>query len=341
MSRPRLHGANVTKRCEWRKHGNRSGRAGTVSAAIALLLAACATADAPTLNEIGIYSAGPGSAFLPYAQGVARHAGASGLKVSALESTGSIENIRKISAESDKAGTVFMGSAYEAWTGAGAWTKGRKFENLRALFPMYETSFQMAALKSSGIATLRQLEGRRVGVGPAGGPAEVYFKGLADAVGLKATIVNGQPAAMVKDLLEGRIDALWQGSPPPIPSLVEVQKAAPATVFALTAAEQDAMLKRFPFLAAASVPPATYQGQTAPLASVAAWNFVLVNKDFPAADAYLLTRAVMNATDPRTQIYAPAGGTRAASARANTFLPFHPGALRYYREAGIDGLKAD
>ena len=316
-------------------------RRGAAVAALACFAAACTTVDAPTLSEVGIYSAGAGSAFLPYAQGVARHAGASGLRVRALETTGSIDNIRKISTEADKAGTVFMGSAYEAWTGSAAWTNGRKFDNLRALFPMYETSFQMAALASSGITTLRQLEGKRVGVGPAGGPAEVYFKGLADAVSLKATIVNGQPAAMAKDLLEGRIDVLWQGSPPPIPSLVEVQKAAPATVFALTAAEQGAMLKRFPFLAAASVPPGTYQGQTAALASVAAWNFVLVNRDFPAADAYLLTRAIMTATDPRTQIYAPAGNTRAANARANSFLPFHPGALKYYREAGIDGLKAE
>ena len=331
----------MTKRCEWRKHGKHSGRAGSVGAAIVLLLAACGTVEQPTLDEIGIYSAGPGSAFLPYAQGIARHAGAVGLKVRAIESTGSIENIRKVSAESDKAGTVFMGSAYEAWTGAGAWTKGQKFENLRALFPMYETSFQMAALDKTGIKTLRQLEGRRVGVGPAGGPAEVYFKGLAEAVGLTATVVNGQPAELVKDLLEGRIDALWQGSPPPIPALAEVQKNAPATVFGLTAAEQTAMLGRFPFLAAASVPPNTYRGQAAPLASVAAWNFVLVNKDFPAADAYLLTRAVLSATDPRAQIYASAGGTRAANASANTFLPFHAGALKYYREAGIDGLKAD
>ena len=66
---------------------------------------------------------------------------------------------------------------------------------------------------------------------------------------------------------------------------------------------------------------------------------MLVHRDFPAADAYLLTKAVMSATDPRTQIYPPAANTRAADAAANTFLPFHPGALRYYREAGISGLK--
>jgi uncharacterized protein len=309
------------------------------AALAAVLLAACSTVDSPTLNEIGIYAAGPGSAFLPYAQGVAGHAFVKGLRVQALETTGSIENIRKVNVETNRAGTVFMGSAYEAYTGTGAWTKGEKFTNLRALFPMYETSFQMAALNSSGIKSLRAVAGKRVGVGPAGGPAQVFFAGLIEALNIKAVIVNGQPAEMVKDMLEGRIDVLWQGSPPPIPSLRNVLDLAPATAFGLTADEQAVMIKRFPFLTRVTVPPGTYKNQTAPILSAAAWNFVLVHKDFPAADAYLLTKAVMSAGDPRTQIYPAAANTRAADAAANTFLPFHPGALKYYREAGVTGLK--
>src|SRR4051812_2821316 len=166
-----------------------------------MTLMSCATVDSPSLPEIGIYSAGPGSAFLPYAQGVAKHAAAHGLRVRALETTGSIENIRKVNVETERAGTVFMGSAFEAHTGGGAWTKGEKFTNLRALFPMYETSFQMAALNTSGITSLRSVAGKRVGVGPAGGPAEVFFVGLIDALDIKAVIVNGQPAEMVKAML--------------------------------------------------------------------------------------------------------------------------------------------
>ena len=302
-------------------------------------IAACATVDAPTLAEIGIYSAGPGSAFLPYAQGVAKRAAASGLNVRALETTGSIENIRKVNADPARAGTVFMGSAYEAWTGGGAWTKGEKFANLRALFPMYETSFQLVALDASGIRSLKAVAGKRVGVGPAAGPAEVFFVGLIDALGIKATIVNGQPAEMVNMIVDGKIDALWQGSPPPIPSIVEVLARAPATVFGLTPDEQAAMLKRFPYLAASTVAPGTYKNQTAPILSGAAWNFVLVHKDFPVADAYLLTKSIMTASEPRTQIYAAAANTRPQDARANGFLPFHPGALKYFSEAGVAGLQ--
>ena len=72
-----------------------------LAAGAASLLPACATtADAPPkMGELGIYSAGAGSAFLPYAQGLAAFLGTQGLPSRALESSGSIENMRKVDAE--------------------------------------------------------------------------------------------------------------------------------------------------------------------------------------------------------------------------------------------------
>ncbi len=69
---------------------------------------------------------------------------------------------------------------------------------------MYETSFQVAALKARGFAGLRDLNGRRVGVGPAGGPAEVYFRAAAEVAGVAPTVVNGSPADQSRQLLPAR-----------------------------------------------------------------------------------------------------------------------------------------
>ena len=102
------------------------------------LLAACTTAPSrPSLAEVGIYSAGQGSAFLPYSQGLASYFGANGLKAQALESKGSIENLGRIDAEPNNLGAAFLGTAFEAVNGSAAWTQGKKHSNVRALFPMY------------------------------------------------------------------------------------------------------------------------------------------------------------------------------------------------------------
>ena len=298
-----------------------------------LSLVGCATPAPvkPSLAEIGIYSAGQGSAFLPYAQGVASYLSAQGLKTQALVSAGSIENIRKIDAERTRLATVFLGTAFEAISGTGAWTQGQKFPQLRALFPMYETSFQVAALRSAGISSMAQLAGKRVGVGPAGGPAEGYFKGLMEVTGLQAQIINGAPAALATDLLAGKIDALWQGAALPIPALKQVADGADSLVFGLTDGELASMLKRFAFLSPATIAANTYRGQSTPLKSVAAWNFVMAHQDFPETDAYWITKTVLSVADPLS-LHASAGPTRATNAANNKVVPFHAGALRFYKE---------
>lgn len=320
-------------------------RRSILAAAAVPLLPACATrspASPPVdllTGELGIYSAGAGSAFLPYAQGLATQFAQAGLPARALESSGSIENMRKVDAEAQKLGTVFLGTAYEGVSGTGAWTQGRKHANVRALFPMYETSFQVAALRSSGITSVAGLAGRRVGVGPAGGPAEAYFKGLMAATGFTATVVTGTPAALAQDVLGGRIDAYWQGASVPVPPLADIADKADANVFGLTAGELAAMRKAFPFLSEAVVPAGTYRGQQQPLASISAWNFVAANQALPEPVAYWLTRTILSLPDPKV-IASSAGPTRMGNARHNTVMPFHPGALRFYREQGISGLLA-
>lgn len=288
----------------------------------------------PTLAEVGIYSAGQGSAFLPYAQSLAQVLSSQGLKAQALTSAGSIENIRKIDVEKQQLATVFLGTAHEALTGTGAWTQGQKFTNLRALFPMYETSFQIAALRRTGIDSVASLRGKRVGVGPAGGPAESFFKGLLEVTGISAQIVNGTPAALATDLLAGQIDALWQGAALPIPALKQVADSAEAVVFGLSDEAQAAMLKRFAFLSPAQIAANTYRGQTQAVKSVAAWNFVMAHQDFPETDAYWITRQVLSLADP-TQIHPSAAPTRMQNAPLNRVVPFHVGALRFYKEKGV------
>lgn len=284
--------------------------------------------------QVTLMTAGDGSVFLPYGQGIARLLASKGIDIVVQKSAGSNENLSAVEASAMTIATVFMGSAYDAINGT-AWAAGRKHQNLRALFPMYETSFQVAALRKNAIGSLTDLDGRKVGVGPAKGPAEVFFRAAADTAKIRPLIVNGDPAALVKQLLSGEIDALWQGASLPIASLREVANAADAVVFGLSDAELAGMLQAFPQLTATTVPAASYRGQTAPIKSVSAWNFVVGNKELPIETAYAITKTVLSADDPKSEIYPAAAQTRADNAVMNRFMPFHPGAKRFYDEAGI------
>lgn len=310
---------------------------GAAASSLATLVACTGvptTFRGPIVARLDILSAGKGSAFLPYAQAISAHLSARGLMSTAIESAGSIENVRRINNDPALIATVFLGTAFEGFSGQGTWTQGMQFDNIRALTPMYETSFQLIALTSSAINRVELVSGKRVGVGPVGGPAEVYFKGLIAIANVTPTLVTGTPTELVADLLAGRIDVLWQGAVTPIPSINQIAESSDATVFGLSEKHQAEMLARYPILSASNVAAGIYRNQVQPLRSVAAWNFVMANAALSDADAYWITRTILDVADP-TVMHPTARETRAENAVNNRVIPFHRGALRYYRERGI------
>lgn len=273
-------------------------------------------------------TAGAGSAFLPYGRGIAKAVAGSGIVLDIKESKGSNENLDLVDASPTTIGCAFLGSALDALNGTG-FAKGKPHKNVRALFPMYETAFMWAVLKKNKLSTLKDLDGKTVGCGPAAGPAEDYFRAAAALAGIKPNIVGGTPADQAKALGSGKLDAFWQGAFVPIPSLVAVTGAADCDVFGLSDAEIAGMGKRFPFMADALYAAGTYRGQTAPIKTVAAWNAVVGHKDMPEATAYALTKAVLSAAGPA------AASTRAANAGKNKVVPYHPGSIRALAEMGV------
>ncbi|MBV8535926.1 MAG: TAXI family TRAP transporter solute-binding subunit, partial [Alphaproteobacteria bacterium] len=141
------------------------------------------SAGAQPAGELTFAAAGAGSAFLAFGKAIGPVAERYTHRSLAIRETkGSNENVELVNSGQVALAALNMGPGFDAWNGRGPFA-GRTLRGLRALVPMYETPFHTIALRSSGIAKLADLAGRRVGVGPAGGPGEVFFKGIADALG--------------------------------------------------------------------------------------------------------------------------------------------------------------
>jgi TRAP transporter TAXI family solute receptor len=292
----------------------------------------------PTLGQaqtatFAFLTAGQGSAFLPYGEGL-KKALAGAVTLDVKETKGSVENLGTVENDPSALGMAFLGTAYQAVKGITPFA-GNPLSNVRALFPTYDTSFHVAVLAGSPISSIADLSGKKVGIGPAGGPQQVFLTGLAEVAGIKLEMATGTTNELGKALLEGGIDAFWQGASVPIPVFTQLAKEKELRVFGLTEGEVTGMLKAFPYLARGVAPIGSYAGQTTPLPSISAWNVVIAHKDLPEAQAYALVKGVLERNDLTTVIGPAAAPTRAANATANTVLPYHPGALRYYREKGI------
>lgn len=309
-----------------------------------IMLAAMGAAALPLLprgalaqarTSLALVSAGPGSAFLGYGQAIAKVVAAGApIDLEVRETKGSNENAELVSAGTVPLALLNMGPGFDAWNGKGPFA-GKELRGMRAVAPMYETPFHTLTLKKSGIANLRQLAGKKVGVGPAKGPGEVFFDGIAAALGIQYTKVNGNPDALGKQVETGEIDAFWYGSGLPSPPFAAAASATDAVVIGFQPDEAEAFRKTFAYFAPYTIAANTYKGQTAPIQSLAVWNFIVAHKDVPADQVHAITAALLNNPAATKAAYPAAAATVKENVGANTFMPFHPGAARYYREAGV------
>ena len=288
----------------------------------------------PTSLTIG--TASQGGTYFIYGTGLAGLITESlGVNASGEVTGGPVQNATLVETGDHQIGLVTMGPAYEAWVGESELAPGVAHKSLRALFPMYQTPFQAVALKSSGIESLADLEGKRVSVGPAGGTAATYWPRFFEINGITADISYSGANDAVSQVKDGLIDAFAFAAGVPIAAFAQIAAENPVNIFAFTGDEAAKILEARPELSAFDIPGGLYEGYPDPQGTVSLWNFAVAHQEMPESLAYEITKLVMENNDRMLAIHATAAETIAANTDKNSFLPYHPGAVRYYEEAGI------
>ena len=259
-----------------------------------------------------------------------------GINASGEVTGGPVQNATLVQTGDHEIGLVTMGPAYEAWTGVSELAPGLEHKSLRALFPMYQTPFQVVALRSSNIASIADLGGKRVSVGPAGGTAATYWPRFFESAGVSPDISYSGANDAVSQVKDGLIDAFAFAAGVPIAAFAQIAAENPVNIFGFTEEERANILAAMPELAAFDVPGGLYQGFPDESPTVALWNFAVAHEDLPESLAYEITKLVMENNGRMQQIHATASETVPENVDKNSFLPYHPGAVRYYDEIGIE-----
>ena len=124
---------------------------GAVRFGLALIGVALLAAAAQAQSPLALGTASVGGTYYVYGETVARVLNEkTRLKVVTQQTQGPNQNIVMVDERKLELGMVTMGVALQGMQGSAAWTRGRKYEGIRALFPMYDTPMQCLALKKSG-----------------------------------------------------------------------------------------------------------------------------------------------------------------------------------------------
>jgi TRAP transporter TAXI family solute receptor len=256
-----------------------------------------------------------------------------------VESTsGSVSNINDVVSGELDLGFAQSDAQYTALKGLGPF-KDKPQSRLRALFSVYPELFTVVARQDANIKSIADLKGKRVSIGDPGSATRATAELVLNAYDIKPQELKLAAAIKIGELAsalcENRIDAFTVIVGHPNANVLEAANSCASNIAAVAGSPIDQTIKDHPFFGKASVPGRMYKGTDQAQATFGVLATVVVGADLPEPTAYLVTKAVFdNFEEFRRSHPAVANITKELMLIGNT-VPFHPGAIRYFREAGL------
>ncbi len=296
------------------------------------------TAGAATAQDLSIATGGTGGTYYPYGGGLAELIGkyVDGAQATAEVTGASVENMALISRMDSDLAIALADTVYDAWKGQGKFD-GRAVEDARALASIYPNAVQIVTLADSGIASLADLAGKRVSVGAPGSGTEVNAQAILNANGLTYDDIDEQRLNFNETadaLRDGDIDAGFWSVGPPTSSIMNLAATRDIAMVPLSDDEVAKAKEAEPVFAAYTLRAGLYEGMDAEVSTISIPNVLVVNAAMDEEMAYQITKAMFEHVDELIAVHPAANDTTPEFALNSTPIPLHPGAIRWYEEAG-------
>jgi TRAP transporter TAXI family solute receptor len=265
--------------------------------------------------------------------------GVPGLVAVAQSTRGSVDNVRQIAEGSIESGFSQSDVAYWAYYGEELFHEGGALTSLSAIANLYPETIHLVVRRDAGIETVADLKGKRVSLDRKGSGTRVDALLVLRAYGLSAADVEDvamAPGAAVDALREGEIDGWFFVAGTPATAVLELAEGALINLVPLAGPEADKLLGDRPFFARQTVPVGVYPGipATETLSVGAQW---VVSETVSEEEVYQITRALWHPSTRQLLDKGHPKGSQIVLEKAldGLGIPLHPGAARYYREAGL------
>lgn len=309
-------------------------------AALSLMFASSAIAE----TYLSIGSNPVGNTAYQWAAGISElvNKNVSGVKAAAEGTKGYVANVQLMLDGKVEAGFSNTRLAYEAHHAQGSY-EGQKKGQIVGWMSVKPIYMQVVVKADSDIKSLSDLRGKRVGMGQPGGTSMLDADLLMETVGLTPgqdfTEFRVKLPTMVDMLGDNQLDALiWSGTPP-MPPVIKLKSQHDVRFLDIPRDISEKIMKVSPAYTKGDLKANVYADQPNEVKSYMLGNVLLIKADVPEEVVYQATKAVMENLDFMASVH-PAWKTVEKDAIVNGFtIPVHPGALRYYREAGVAGIE--
>ena len=154
-----------------------------------------------------------------------------------------------------------------------------------------------------------------------------------NALGIEATLLNGALEDNMHQVASGEIDGLAAFAGIPMEGLAELDAQVPLDYLQPSPAQIALVRKEFPEISPSFVPAGTYPSLTTDYHALWICVFTVADEDLPDDLVYKIVITVFEHHQELVEAHPAAKETLPPNVGRDTFLPFHPGAVRYYQES--------
>lgn len=272
--------------------------------------------------DLLVVAGGPaGGAYEATVDALRARAKAAKVMLDAIVGEGSVGNIRMLSDRTAQFALVQNDVARNAYLGRGRFAGAPQAE-LRAVASLFPEPVQLIARADAGIATIADLRGKRVGLGPEGSGSRTNALALLAANGVPVVALGAVNAAPLPEALnalgEGALDAVFATIHAPAR---EIQRLATNRRLAFVPIGPSKELLDAG-LVPITLPARTYPGQDAPLPTVAATALLVTRADVPATQVNAMLELLFARREDR--IAAAVAQIAPRTAREGVTIPWQP-----------------
>ncbi|MBD1145418.1 MAG: TAXI family TRAP transporter solute-binding subunit [Candidatus Pelagibacter sp.] len=265
--------------------------------------------------------------------------GVPNLIASAVSSRGSVDNVNAIISGLRNSGFAQSDVAYWAYTGTGTMEGKEPAKDLRTIAALFQEHIHLVALKKSNINSVKDLKGKRVSLDEPGSGTYVDAKLILESNGLSTSDVKAEALkgkAATDALRNGKVDAIFVVAGFPTGAIVELASAVDVKLVPIDGAGAKALTSKYGFFSQSPIPSGTYEGvdEVNTVAVGAQW-FTSAKEDNELI--YQITKALWNKESRKLMDVGHAKGKTITpeSALSGVGVPLHPGAEKFYKEAGL------
>jgi hypothetical protein len=301
-----------------------------------LVMSVAGAASAKTF--VSLATGGTGGTYYPVGGGLAdlisRHL--PDVQMTGETGNASVANLNLIGTHEIEMAFVQNDVAYWAYNGERMFKT--PYKNIRLVASLYPEHIQCITLKGSGVKDIMDIKGKRVSVGAPGSGVQGDVSAILQVAGIKYADMNtdfldfNNTTQRFKD---GQLDVGFVTAGYPTSSIMDLATLHDIDLVSFSDEFMGELTETFSYFVKSSIPAGTYNGVDHDTPTPAVMAMWVCDADLPEDLIYRITKTFWENVEEMHKVHSKCKLFTLDTATAGASVPVHPGAAKFYKEAGI------